>query len=216
MGKYSQSVRVCSGCAELFATGPDSVWRETHYQAGVWAGVCSSCGCGFSDGLAITGAVVWVDEMLEMARKRGEDHATHDRNDGECRPTPLSGEWASESVHDMLGDLIDALGDDYAGDVCDAYESGYAGVWSDVDFVDVCADCAQVLANGVCNGWEDSPDETRERPAGVFPYCVDGAWPTDDVTTFSKFPCECCGSRLAGSRVRVVVWVSPDQDFSGV
>jgi hypothetical protein len=116
----------------------------------------------------------------------------------------------------MLGDLIDALGDDYAGDVCDAYESGYAGVWSDVDFVDVCADCAQVLANGVCNGWEDSPDETRERPAGVFPYCVDGAWPTDDVTTFSKFPCECCGSRLAGSRVRVVVWVSPDQDFSGV
>ena len=157
----------------------------------------------------VFGLVLPAETFLDMAHKRGEEHATYDRNDGEYRTDPLSGVFAGESVRELLGDLIDALGEDYELDVCDAYEAGYASVWSDVDHVDVCVDCAQVLANGAC---DVSPDETRERPAGVFPYCVDGAWPTDDVTTFSKWPCECCGSRLAGSRVRVVVWVSPDSE----
>lgn len=86
---------------------------------------------------------------------------------------------------------------------------------SDVDTVSVCVDCVYVLANGRDQYYEESLDDTRERPAGVFPYLIDSAWPTDDVTTFSKFPCECCGSRLAGSRVRVVVWVSPDSESAG-
>jgi hypothetical protein len=175
------------------------------------AGVCSSCGCGFFDGLAFVGAVVWVDELLGMARKRGEDHATYDRNDGAFRPDPLSGEWAGESVAELLGDLIDALGEDYELDVCEAYEAGYAGVWSDVDSVDVCVDCVDVLEyGGMTQEAADSEDTTREREPGVFPYPVRERWITDDVTTFSKFPCECCGSRLAGSRVRVVVWAGSE------
>ena len=160
----------------------------------------------------VFGLVLPAETFLDMARKRGEEHATYDRNDGEYRPDPLSGVFAGESVREMLGDLIDALGDEYTDDVCDAYEAGYAGVWSDTDSVDVCVSCVQVLANGVCDGWEDSPDDTRERPAGVFPYLIDGAWPTDNVTTFAKWPCECCGSRLAGERHTVLVWVSPDQE----
>lgn len=78
----------------------------------------------------VFGLVLPVETFLDMARKRGEDHATYDRNDGAFRPDPLSGEWAGESVAELLGDLIDALGNDYAGDVCDAYEAGYAGVWA--------------------------------------------------------------------------------------
>lgn len=143
-----------------------------------------------------------ADTILEMARRRGEDDATYDRNDGAYRLDPLSGQWAGESVRELLGDLIDAVGDEYESDVCDAYETGYAGVWSDTDSVDVCVDCVQVLEYGEC---EDAPDNTRERPAGVFPYPIDGAWPTGHETTFSKFPCECCGSLLAGFRFGVLV-----------
>jgi hypothetical protein len=164
----------------------------------------------------VFGLVLPAETFLDMARKRGEEHATYDRNDGAYRPDPLSGEWAGESVRELLGDLIDAVGDEYADDVCDAYETGYAGVWSDVDSVDVCVDCVDVIEyGGMTQAVADSGDTTREREPGVFPYPVRERWITDDVTTFSKFPCECCGSRLAGERVRVVVWVAPDSESAG-
>lgn len=45
-------------------------------------------------------------------------------------PAPLSGEWAGESIPELLGDLID--GDDYFDEqVMDAYEEGYEQGWWD-------------------------------------------------------------------------------------
>ena len=156
-----------------------------------------------------------LETYLDRASDRGEQRGRDDRDAGVYNDSPLSGEWAGESVRELLGDLIDAVGEEYACDVCDAYETGYALAFDDVDRVSVCVDCAQVLENGVCDGWEDSPDNTRERPAGVFPYLVDSAWLTGSVSTFVKYPCECCGSRLAGSRHGVIVWVAPDQQNAG-
>jgi hypothetical protein len=156
-----------------------------------------------------------IETYLDRASDRGEERGMNDRDAGVYNDAPLSGEWAGESVRELLGDLIDAVGDEYADDVCDAYESGYFLAFDDVSNVSVCVDCVQVLANGVCEGWEDSPDDTRERPAGVFPYLVDSAWPANSVITFASYPCECCGSRLAGERHGVIVWVSPDQQNAG-
>lgn len=151
---------------------------------------------------------VWLDRASDRGEARGRD----DRSAGVYNDSPLSGEWAGESVPELLGDILDRIGWDYWQETCEAYEYGYGLAFDDVDTVSVCADCVQVLANGVCDGWEDSPDETRERPAGVFPYLVDSACVTGSVSTFVKYPCECCGSKLAGARYGVIVWVSPDSE----
>lgn len=84
-----------------------------------------------------------INEILEVSRLRGITRATYDRADGTYNPSPLSGEWAGESMMEILGDLIgswdgvsdsDMEIDEYAilDDACDAYESGYDSVF-DID-----------------------------------------------------------------------------------
>lgn len=84
-----------------------------------------------------------IDKLLADARMRGIVRATYDRSDGTYNPQPLSGEWAGESMMEILGDLIDSwdgvsdsdmeIGKDaILDDACDAYESGYDSVF-DID-----------------------------------------------------------------------------------
>jgi hypothetical protein len=158
----------------------------------------------------VFGVVLPLETFLDMARDLGETRGRSDRDANVYNDSPLSGEWSGESVRELLGDILDAVGDEYADDVCDAYETGYAGVFDDVDTVSVCVDCVYVLTHGRDQYYEESPDDTRERPAGVFPYLIEAAWVTGSVSTFVKYPCECCGSKLAGERHGVIVWDSPD------
>ncbi len=100
----------------------------------------------------------------------------------------------------------------WCGDACalDEWECVECGGWSEHprrDHRDVCVDCLEVTANGVTGDFVESLDETRERAAGVWPRPIEYAAPVGDFDEFSKAPCECCGSRLFGSRHGVfVVW----------
>jgi hypothetical protein len=65
--------------------------------------------------------------IIAEARERGHDHGVNDgvfsrkRND-----SPLSGEWAGESLNELLGDLLAlAENDEHQHEVCEAYEDGY-------------------------------------------------------------------------------------------
>lgn len=68
-----------------------------------------------------------VNEILEVARLRGVTRATYDRADGIYNPSPLSGEWAGESIKELLGDLCDD--DEIITYLCDEYEDGYESVF---------------------------------------------------------------------------------------
>jgi hypothetical protein len=73
---------------------------------------------------------------------------THPHPDDALAPAWLSGEWAGESVRELVGDLIDVVASRYALDglaqdgadaeawaaICEAYEQG-----ADTAFVAVCA-----------------------------------------------------------------------------
>lgn len=80
-----------------------------------------------------------VNEILAISRLRGIIRATHDRADGIYNPAPLSGEWAGESINEILGDLIGLVEDEYdddadwmVGEMCHEYEDGYDSVF-DID-----------------------------------------------------------------------------------
>lgn len=142
------------------------------------------------------------------------------------RVSPLSGEWAGESVIELLGDLIDAVADgenmesdwdvyDVQDALCETFEQGYAQAFPDVtsSTYSVCVDCYYVLHNGMDQYVSESvdQDETRERPAGVFPFDVADVADALDYgryadASFSRHACECCGSTLGGDRFDVRVW----------
>ena len=67
-----------------------------------------------------------LNEILDQAHERGYARGGYDalclapKNDA-----PLSGEWAGESIPELLGDLLALLGDD-EDDICSAYEEGYS------------------------------------------------------------------------------------------
>lgn len=66
----------------------------------------------------------YTDKMREayhLGRSRGEC----DRAEGRDNPTPLSGEWAGESIPELLGDLVRDADDAYFVELCDEYERGY-------------------------------------------------------------------------------------------
>lgn len=157
---------------------------------------------------------------------RGVDMARADERAGmDPREAPLSGEWAGESVPELLGDLVAGVmrGDsgrdldesDVYEILCDAFELGYMGSFPDTlsSTYSVCVDCYYVLHNGVDQYVSESvdEDETRERPAGVFPFLVDYvtnalAYGQFVDASFSRHACECCGSRLGGDRYAMRVW----------
>lgn len=76
-------------------------------------------------------------QIWDTARRRGADHfaAVGPRESG-C----LSGEWAGESVAELLGDLIDQaetlygqewVAGDLASEICAEFEAGYENAWAD-------------------------------------------------------------------------------------
>lgn len=77
------------------------------------------------------------EEAISEARKRGEIRGESDEAQGFYNPSPLSGEWAGESINELLGDLRDGVVNEeghwptgqVAGEIidelCDAYEEGY-------------------------------------------------------------------------------------------
>lgn len=67
-----------------------------------------------------------LDERLAIAKDRGRERGAVDFSTGYRNDAPLSGEWAGESITEILGDLFD---EDYDGEdvqwLCDEYEAGY-------------------------------------------------------------------------------------------
>lgn len=61
-------------------------------------------------------------DIYEEAKQRGMERRERDLATGGLTMEPLSGEWAGESIPELLGDL---LTDDNWDDICDAYEQGY-------------------------------------------------------------------------------------------
>lgn len=97
------------------------------------------------------------------AWQRGYERGQVDEQAGCYNDSPLSGEWAGESVTDLLGDLIDAAADEWefvrdGGDgsaqychdlvvyrgriedeLCDHYEQGYQAAFSGREFCYICS-----------------------------------------------------------------------------
>ena len=63
----------------------------------------------------------------QEAYRRGLHRGTMDKVEGLLCLAPLSGEWAGESIPELLGDLFDVYedGESNESDLCDAYEQGY-------------------------------------------------------------------------------------------
>ena len=63
----------------------------------------------------------------QIAFDRGLVQGTIDRDNGFYNDSPLSGEWAGESVTELLGDLFLNFTDfsNNIDELCDAYEAGY-------------------------------------------------------------------------------------------
>jgi hypothetical protein len=65
-----------------------------------------------------------IDQAFERGYKRGYGEYADDapKND-----FPLSGEWADESMSELIGDLLALTTDDEHGhEICMAYEDGYS------------------------------------------------------------------------------------------
>ena len=74
---------------------------------------------------------------MREARRRGAERGEADMDEGYYNPAPLSGEWAGESIDELLGDLRDSVVNEeghwptgeIAGEItdelCDAYQEGY-------------------------------------------------------------------------------------------
>jgi len=78
-----------------------------------------------------------VATVEQTARERGEqagrDHASWIETDSDVEmPACLSGEWAGESITELIGDLLDEVSEDDNDAICDAYEEGFAQGWNAV------------------------------------------------------------------------------------
>lgn len=160
-------------------------------------------------------------ELEEQARGRGYLRGCVDR---ESSTVPnlamLSGEWAGESVRELLGDLIDSLvrlGEDESDAhdiVCDSYESGYLDGFGPVpETLSVCPDCFDWFASFA--GATESPD--REMPAGVAYWDNPARFVIMDAgesDCFSWAGCDTCRTTLGGPRYTVAVFDS-GEDSAG-
>lgn len=160
-----------------------------------------------------------VREIEEESHGRGFATGRADRLSGPFpNLAPLSGEYAGESVRELLGDLLDALvrlgeEEDNAYDIVgDAYESGYSDGFGPVpDTLSVCPDCFDWFA-GIAGA--------TESPAGVCPAGVaDWARPgvLFDVSgagdSFGWY-CDTCATSVGGDRYDVAVFDS-GEDSAG-
>jgi hypothetical protein len=62
-----------------------------------------------------------------IAFERGQERGKGDKEAGYRNESPLSGEWAGESIPELLGDLIIEFADGGSNEqeLCDLYEAGY-------------------------------------------------------------------------------------------
>lgn len=66
------------------------------------------------------------EELEAQARQRGREHGARDADNGYHNDAPLSGEWAGESIPELLGDILDEIADYDGWDwIMEAYEQGY-------------------------------------------------------------------------------------------
>lgn len=75
-----------------------------------------------------------IDTLLTWANERGYQRGIADGLDGFYNEAPLSGEFAGESIEELLGDVIrrvermNGSGDDFYeiyNEILDSYEKGY-------------------------------------------------------------------------------------------
>lgn len=80
-----------------------------------------------------------------------------------------------------------------------------------LDTIQVCEDCLMAIANGDYTGLDywypeaEAEERHREIDAGIASFSPATLHPGDDHDEFSRRPCECCGSDLAGARHEVIV-----------
>jgi len=67
-----------------------------------------------------------TDKALIDSRQRGFDAGLDNARHGRFTQTPLSGEWAGESVAELLDDLLAVVADEVRDEVLEEYEVGYA------------------------------------------------------------------------------------------
>ena len=83
---------------------------------------------------------VWMARLTESYR-RGRLRGEANESNNYYNDAPLSGEWAGESINELLGDLI---GDDddyeWADEICQAYLDGYQIAFDSRVFCDECGD----------------------------------------------------------------------------
>lgn len=73
------------------------------------------------------------ETILKEAEERGYKRGAYDALClAEKNDSPLSGEWAGESIPELLGDLLAlAENDEHQHEVCEAYEDGYSRGYDD-------------------------------------------------------------------------------------
>lgn len=69
-----------------------------------------------------------TNTLTKEAFARGEQAGAYDAQSfAEKNDFPLSGEWAGESMVELIGDLIEnAESDEHCHEICEAYEDGYS------------------------------------------------------------------------------------------
>lgn len=93
-----------------------------------------------------------ISQLVKDGYDRGFERGQWDKQEGHYQTEPLSGEWAGESVIELLGDLIgtaeqlyqiaQGVGEDdptywsdlaemgaLASEICEAYEDGYSNAF---------------------------------------------------------------------------------------
>lgn len=65
------------------------------------------------------------EQVLKEARQRGYDRGLADKKESIYRKDILSGEWAGESITELLGDLLGGYDEMQQDWVCDEYVMGY-------------------------------------------------------------------------------------------
>lgn len=77
-----------------------------------------------------------------------------------------------------------------------------------IDDLQICSDCAMIIANDDASGMDDATEAAcragieKEAAAGGH-WALSGA--EDEESSFSWSACDCCGSRLGGDRIAAAV-----------
>ena len=96
------------------------------------------------------GDVIDVSEREQIAFQRGRERGQGDERADSYNAEPLSGEWAGESIPELLGDLWADVDDAeipewYLATICDYYEKGYQSAFEDAGRV-WCDECCGLVS----------------------------------------------------------------------